>query len=185
MSNSFDSKHQAVLFTLDNGVEVYGNLTNVEKPRNENIDILVDQVFIEGMDFEWKVEGWVNCDELELTTARDGISTDSNTAYPEFKEKLRAYLSEHFDLRDTEKIELTNEKDWEEVASQAILKYFNLYSDDTCKFIAGIVAKLGLKGASLKGANLWKTLENSDLVQSDSPQGGGIQVRRIKSKKEK
>jgi hypothetical protein len=58
------------------------------------------QVYIEALDFKEKVEGWVNCDELELTTSRDGISTDENTAYPEFMKK-----------------------DWEEVASQAILKY--------------------------------------------------------------
>lgn len=183
---SFDSKHQTFLFRLDNGIEVYGNLTNVEKPKSENIDILVDQVYIEGMDFEWKVEGWVNCDELELTTGRDGISTDPNTVYPEFIEKLRSYLSEHFDPKDTEQIELTNEKDWEEVASQAIMKYFNLYSDDTCKFLAGIASKLGLKGASLKGSQIWKNLENSDLLKIENPpQAGGIQVRRVKKKRVK
>jgi hypothetical protein len=55
--DTFDSTHQPVLFRLDNGVEVYGNLTNVDKPRNENIDILVNQVYIEALDFEWKVEG--------------------------------------------------------------------------------------------------------------------------------
>jgi hypothetical protein len=78
---TFDSRNQPVLFRLDNGIEVYGNLTNIDKPRNENIDILIDQVYIESLAFEWKVEGWVNCDELELTSSREGISTDENTVY--------------------------------------------------------------------------------------------------------
>jgi hypothetical protein len=57
--DTFDSTHQPVLFRLDSGAQVYGNLTNVDKPKNGNIDILVNQVFIESKDFEWKVEGWV------------------------------------------------------------------------------------------------------------------------------
>jgi hypothetical protein len=183
--DAFDSSHQPVLFRLDNGVEVYGNLTNVEKPRNENIDILVNQVFIESLDFEWKVEGWVNCDELELTYSRDGINTDENTVYPEFTNKLRRYLLENFDARETENLESTHEKDWEQVASEAILKYFNLYSDDTCKFLEGIVSKLGLKGSSLKGRLLWKTLQNSELEKINSEEKGNIQVKRVTKKRVK
>jgi hypothetical protein len=182
--DTFDSTHQPVLFRLDNGVEVYGNLTNVDKPRNENIDILVNQVYIEALDFEWKVEGWINCDELELTTSRDGISTDENTVYLEFMEKLRYYLSRNFDPRDTEQLESTYEKDWEEVASRAILKYFKLYSDDTCKFLDGIAAKLGLKGVSLKGDQMWKTLASSGLTKIQNPEeGGDIEVKRVNKKK--
>lgn len=182
--DTFDSTHQPVLFRLDNGVEVYGNLTNVDKPRNENINILVNQVDIESLDFEWKVEGWVNCDELELTTSRDGISTDENTVYPEFISKLREYLSNNFDPRDTQQLESTYEKDWEEIASQGILKYFKLYTDDTCKFLEGIATNLGLKGAYLKGGHIWKTLENCDLARIQNPEkGGSIEVKRIKKKK--
>jgi len=184
--DTFDSTHQPVLFRLDNGVEVYGNLINVDKPRNENIDILVNQVYIESLDFEWKVEGWVNCDELELTTSRDGINSDENTVYPEFMSRLRQYLNENFDKRDTEPLETTYEKDWEAVASEAILKYFNLYSDDTCKFLEGIVSKLGLKGASLKGRQIWKTLEKSDLRKLDNMvDKGGIEVKRVRKKRVK
>jgi hypothetical protein len=182
--DTFDSTHQPVLFRLDNGVEVYGNLTNVDKPKNENIDILVNQVNIEALDFEWKVEGWVNCDELELTTSREGISTDENTVYPEFRNKFRDYLFKNFEPRDTEQLESTYEKNWEEVASQAILKYFKLYTDDTCKFLEGIAAKLGLKGASLKGGQIWKTLQNSGLAKVQNPEDGGdIEVKRVKKKK--
>ena len=173
--DTFDSTHQSVLFRLDNGVEVYGNLTNVDKPKNENIQILVNQVYIESLDFEWKVEGWVNCDDLELTTSREGISTDENTVYPEFSNKLRDYLSKNFDLRDTQQIESTYEKDWEEVASQAIMKYFKLYNDDTCKFLEGIATKLGLKGASLKGGQIWKTRELR--TDQDSKSKGGRRYR--------
>jgi hypothetical protein len=184
--DTFDSKHQEVLFRLDNGVQVYGNLTNVDKPRNENIDILVNQVYIESMDFEWKVEGWVNCDELELTTSRNDISNDENTVYPEFIKKLRDYLSKHYDPRDTPQLESTNEKDWEKVASEAIVKYFKIYDSDTCNFLQGIATKLGLKGASLKGGTIWKTLKNYDLDKiQNSQEGGDIQVKRVNKKKGK
>jgi hypothetical protein len=47
-----------------------------------------------------------------LTTSRDGIRTDENTAYPEFMKK-----------------------DWEEVASQAILKYSISIMDYLTKYL--------------------------------------------------
>jgi hypothetical protein len=185
---SFDSKHQPVLFSLDNGIEVYGNLKHVDKPRNENIDILVNQVYIESVDFEWKVEGWVNCDELELTTSRDGISTDENTVYPEFMNKLKDHLSKHYDPRDTQQLESTNEKEWQKIASQAIMQYFKTYKDETCsKFLQGIVRnKLGLKGTAVKGGEIWKTLENSKLDKVLNSEGGGdIEVKRKNQKRGK
>jgi hypothetical protein len=181
--DAFESDHQDVLFRLDNGVEVYGDLTRVDKPKNENIDVLVDQVYIEALDFDWKAEGWVNCDELELTTSRDGLSTDESTVYPKFFNKLREYLSKNFDPKDAQQLESTYEKDWEEVASQAILKYFKLYNDDTCKFLEGIATKLGLKGTSLKGGQIWNTLKNCDLTKIQNPiEAGDIDVRRVKKK---
>lgn len=182
--DTFDSTHQPLLFRLENGAQVYGNLSNVDKPRNENIDIMVNQVYIESIDFEWKVEGWVNCDELELTTPRDSISTDENTVYKEFTEKIRDYLSNNFDPRDTEQLESTHEKDWQEIASQAIISYFKLYSDDTCKFLDGFVAKIGLQGRSLKGKEIWKTQDNSSLSKVDNPnQVGDIEVKTVNKKR--
>jgi hypothetical protein len=183
---SFDSTHQSVLFKLDNGAQVYGNLTNVDKPKNGNIDILVNQVFIESKDFEWKVEGWVNCDELELTASRDDISTDEATIYKEFSNKFRNYLLNNFDPIDTEQLESKHEKDWEDIASQAIINYFKLYADDTCNFMGEFVSKLGLKGASLKGKEIWKKLDNSSLKKLENPDtGGDIEVKNVTNKKVK
>src|SRR5206468_5803667 len=62
------------------------------------------------------------------------------------------------------------------------------YSDDTCQFLEGVVSKLGLKGSSLKGRLIWKTLQNSDLEKIDNSEEtgkGSIQVKRIKKKRVK
>ena len=65
------------------------------------------------------------------------------------------------------------------------MKYFKLYNDDTCKFLEGITRKSSeLKGASLKGGQIWKTLENSELAKIRNPEeGGDIEVKIVKKKK--
>jgi HSP90 family molecular chaperone len=68
----FDPR-QFNLFELDNGIKVYGHLKSVEKPRPTNIDIYVKRVYVDSKDFEHKVEGWLNCDNLDVETSRDHI----------------------------------------------------------------------------------------------------------------
>ena len=46
----------------------------MSKPKNNNIDVYVKNVFVEAINVEdYKVEGWVNNNFLELETNRDGI----------------------------------------------------------------------------------------------------------------
>jgi hypothetical protein len=51
----FDSR-QFHLFTLANGVKVFGNLKSVENPKADNIDILVKGVFVQSVDLPYKME---------------------------------------------------------------------------------------------------------------------------------
>ena len=53
--------------------KVFGNLKSVEKPKPNNIEIFVKRVSVDSKEFDYKVEGWVNCDALDLETSRDGI----------------------------------------------------------------------------------------------------------------
>jgi hypothetical protein len=168
--DNFDSR-QYPLFRLDNGCEVYGNLKAVEKPRQENIDIFIDQVNIEAKDYPRKVEGWLDCDELELTNARDAVRTDENTAWPDFDKKFREYLEANFDPIEPATPKNTHSQQWEKIASQAIVKYFQQNPDDEKPVLEGIATKLGLEGLQGNKAQLakkvWKTLENKKLKRTD------------------
>ena len=90
----FDSS-QFELFELTNGTKVFGNLNSVDKPKPNNIEIFVKQVFVDSKEFDYKVEGWINCDALELETSRDGLYEGSKL-YLEFIEKLMKYLRRKF-----------------------------------------------------------------------------------------
>jgi hypothetical protein len=182
---TFDSK-QSELFRLDDGSVVYGNLTNVDKPKANNIDVLTKQVYIESQDYDYKVEGWINYDGFKLTAPRDSIRTDEKTVYPEFMEKFQDYLAEKFERRDTRHVNEGHDKKFQDIAKQAILIYSKLRPDDTLQFMQGIAAKIGLEGKLLKAGQIWKVLENSDLVKSQNPlQAGNIEVRRIRGKRKK
>jgi Histidine kinase-, DNA gyrase B-, and HSP90-like ATPase len=86
---SFDS-HQFELFKLDNGRSVYGNLKSVAKPKSNNIDFCVKRLFIESKPFDYQVEGWINCDDRELNTSREGLY-EGGQAYVELMNKLYRY----------------------------------------------------------------------------------------------
>jgi hypothetical protein len=49
-------------------------------------------------DFEHKVQGWINCDYLELEASRDGIY-GGNEIYADFIQKLIQYLDENYDRK--------------------------------------------------------------------------------------
>jgi hypothetical protein len=49
-----------------------------------------------------KVQGWINCDYLELEASRDGIY-EGNEIYAEFIQKLIQYLDENYDRKSESK----------------------------------------------------------------------------------
>jgi hypothetical protein len=102
----FDS-HQFKLFDLKGEISVYGNLKNPEKPKTNNIAIFVKRVFVEDKDFDYKVEGWLNCDHLELRTDRDGLY-EGNELYVEFYKELMQYLEENFEKGSESKDRVVN-----------------------------------------------------------------------------
>lgn len=53
-------------------------------------------------DFEYKVQGWINCDYLGLEASRDGIY-EGNEIYAEFIQKLIQYLDENYDRKSESK----------------------------------------------------------------------------------
>jgi hypothetical protein len=54
--------------------------------------------------FESKVQGWINCDYLELEASRDRIY-EGNEIYAELIQKLIQYLDEHYDRKSESKDE--------------------------------------------------------------------------------
>lgn len=93
----FDS-NQFELFRMSNGISVYGNLNNVEKPKPNNVEIFVKQVYVDSKGFDYKVQGWLNCDILDLLTSRDGLYEGSNV-YAEFMKKLLEHLDNNFEKK--------------------------------------------------------------------------------------
>ena len=132
----FDSS-QYKLFELTNGTKVVGNLKSVEKPKPSNIEINVKQVFVDSKEFDYKVEGWVNCDALELETSRDGIYEGSER-YVEFIEKLMRYLEENFDKKSENKDkEIKSSKQLAKMFVSVIKSIHHLYPEMTKPLLSG------------------------------------------------
>ncbi|MDQ6667532.1 MAG: hypothetical protein M3Y53_04800, partial [Thermoproteota archaeon] len=94
---NFDS-NQYPLFELDGGTQISGNLKHVEKPKINNIVVFVKKVRVVEKDFGYKVEGWINCDQLELESSRDGI-LEGNDIYSDFLKKLSRHLDDNFEKK--------------------------------------------------------------------------------------
>jgi Histidine kinase-, DNA gyrase B-, and HSP90-like ATPase len=132
----FDSS-QSRLFELINGTKVVGNLKSIEKPKPSNIEIFVKQVFVDSKEFDYKVEGWVNCDALELETSRDGIY-EGTERYVEFIEKLMRYLEENFDKKSENKDkEIKSSKQLAKMFVSVIKSIHHLYPEMTKPLLSG------------------------------------------------
>ena len=134
----FDSS-QYKLFELTNGTKVFGNLKSVEKPKPNNIEIFVKRVSVDSKEFDYKVEGWVNCDALDLDTSRDGIY-EGNAIYIEFIEKLFRYLEKNFDKKSENKDkdkEIKSEKQIAKMFVNVVKSIHDLYPEMTKPFLSG------------------------------------------------
>jgi hypothetical protein len=131
---------QIELFRLVNGIKVFGNLKSVEKPKPNNIDIFVKQVFVDSKEFDYKVEGWINCDALELETSRDGIYEGSEL-YVEFIEKLMKYLDQNFDKKiQTKDKEVISEKQIAKMFVNVVKSIHELYPEMTKPVLSGTLS---------------------------------------------
>ena len=132
----FDSS-QYKLFELTNGTKVVGNLKSVEKPKPGNIEINVKQVLVDSKEFDYKVEGWVNCDALDLDTSRDAIY-EGNERYVEFIEKSMSYLEENFDRKSENKDkEIKSSKQLAKMFISVIKSIHHLYPEMTKPLLSG------------------------------------------------
>lgn len=95
----FDSEYP--LFQLDEGTWVKGNLKVVEKPQLNNLDIFVKNVYVDSKGFDFKVEGWLNYNKLQLTSSRDAIH-EEGVEYEKFIQCLTKYLEENYEKKKTE-----------------------------------------------------------------------------------
>jgi Histidine kinase-, DNA gyrase B-, and HSP90-like ATPase len=86
------------LFELNGGTKIYGVLKHVDKPKTDNIDIFVKKIFVCSKGFGYKVEGWLNCDQLEPITSRDEVY-EGNEVYADFMTKLMSHIDENFEKK--------------------------------------------------------------------------------------
>jgi hypothetical protein len=87
---------------LDDGTWIKGNLNVVEKPQLNNLDIFVRNVYVDSKGFDFKVEGWLNYNKLQLTSSRDAIH-EEGVEHEKFIQGLTKHLEENYEKKKTEK----------------------------------------------------------------------------------
>ena len=163
----FDSS-QFNLFEI-NGTKVSGNLNSVEKPKPNNIDIFVKQVFVDSKEFDYKVEGWINCDVLELETSRDGLY-EGSSLYSEFIEKLLKHIDQNFDKRSENKDKgIKSEKQIAKMFVNVVKTIYNLYPQMTKPLLSGELSKERGYGNILHPTNDINAtcIEQSGIIDND------------------
>jgi hypothetical protein len=126
---------------LSGGTKIYGNLKHVEKPKTDNVDILVKELFVGSKGFSYKVEGWINCNQLELTTSREEVY-EGNEVYTDFMTKLMKYLDDNFEKK-SENIEkhVKSEKKISECFVNVIKSIHDLFPHLTRPFLSGNISQ--------------------------------------------
>ena len=132
----FESKWEE-LFFLRNGTKVRGNLGHIERPEQNNIDIFVKRVYVESIPVDFKVVGWINCDDLVLQPSREGVY-EGNEIYEEFMKKLIEYLDRNFERKsEGEEKRVRSSKQIAKMFVTVIKSIRDLYPDMTKPLIYG------------------------------------------------
>ncbi|MDQ6864375.1 MAG: hypothetical protein M3044_11180 [Thermoproteota archaeon] len=151
--HGFDSK-QYELFRLQDGTAVFGNLKHIEKPPLDKIDIFVKNVFVVDKNFDNKVEGWVNCNQLELETSRDGLLED-NDVHSDFMKQLMQHLDREFEKKsELKQREPRSKKQIAKLFVDVMKSINDLYPEMTKPIVTGFRSNEaeGMGGRSESGA---------------------------------
>jgi len=157
--SNFDCSRETELFRLDlndnqgKPIIIRGQLSQIAKPKSNNIDIFVKHVFVESENFEYQVQGWVNVDHFELEIGRNRVYED-HRIYPEFKRKFFEYLDSNFDktTKPVEK-EIKGIKQLEEMAVNLIRHFCELNPEMVQPLISGSKSNQGISGKVATGKN--------------------------------
>jgi hypothetical protein len=101
------------LFDLKGDIPVTGNLKpNNEKKKRGKVQILIDHLVVKQIDVDFadqrKVWGWVNCNQLRISTDRDSIVEDDEAGiYRKFIAQLRKHVAKHFEKVEPDPNEIT------------------------------------------------------------------------------
>jgi len=148
----FDCSRETELFKLDildnEGVPVIvrGQLSQVAKPKSNNIDIFVKHILVESETYEYQVQGWINVDHFELEIGRNRVYEDARI-YPEFKKKFFEYLDSNFErTSQPTDTEIKGVKQLEEMAENLVKLFCELNPDLVQPLISGPKSRQGLVG---------------------------------------
>jgi hypothetical protein len=85
---------ESLICRLKGGIDVTGNVKEEKKGRGV-LDVYIKHVFVTTIlvDPERRFGGWVNCNKLTPTTARNDIVKDNGGLYEEFLSHLRQYVA--------------------------------------------------------------------------------------------
>lgn len=155
--NNFDCSHETELFKLDiadnqgKPIIIRGQLSQIAKPKSNNIDIFVKHVFVESENFEYQVQGWINVDHFELEIGRNRVYED-HRIYPEFRRKFFEYLDSNFDktTKPVEK-EIKGIRQLEEMAVNLIRNFCELNPEMVQPLISGSKSNQGIAGKVATG----------------------------------
>lgn len=135
---------------LSNGKYITHHLTEIQKPKWNNIDIYVKHVYIKSIHIERKVHGWINCNSFQLNGPRDGFDTGIGTMYSEGCEKLVKYINDNFEAIESKAPKLTHEKDMNELLLKYLLKA-NIFEQEPICLSGSIDKDSKLKGEIKQG----------------------------------
>src|SRR5215510_4616774 len=128
---SLKTKEEAPLFSIGTGeskIRITGDIDKiVEMPKENNIDIYRRHIFIQSLQFDYLAKGWINCDDLSITTSRSAVKYDDLTA------QITKELNDHFEREGFDKYDrhhgggrLRGLKQLEEIANNGLSAYFKL-----------------------------------------------------------
>ncbi|NAL77292.1 ATP-binding protein [Nitrososphaera sp. AFS] len=158
------------LFQLRDNTWIYGKLKKVEKPKTDNIDIFVKKIHVCYKGFDYKVEGWINCDKLELTTSRDEIY-EGNEVYVDFMTRLMGYLEGYFDKKaDNIEKDVKSEKKISESFVNVIKEISDLFPELTKPFLSGSISHQAGMGtlSNLSGEPQDQCIEQRGVLDKDA-----------------
>lgn len=125
-------------------------------------------VYIRSIHVDYQVEGWVNCNSLELDLSRDRFLQGMDSLYDEFEKRLEKYLiTNDFKKLKSEERKLREQRQLEDLLNISQELFSQMYQDSTLPLIGKQMGK-GIKGnvsMELQGEDKWETVGDVKITK--------------------
>lgn len=145
------------------GVPIRARILAIDSPKTLNLDHYCKGVWVKATHEDFKIDGYVDFKDNELSAGKEGFNESATTTYPEYRQIVSKHLEDNFDKQGMpEKRKVEHRKMKEDICITGFQVFAELYPE-LAQALDGIPMIDGIKGIG-KSIEQGKDIDQKQVI---------------------